>query len=176
MFVLLQAAARVEQTNKQCHHHWESELSGESIPIRLLQKNISQCCQFYVVPILTCLKQAAGIKHEFLNKPTPKKKNNTDCATCHLRGTSTRTKQKSVTFTNSFLIPGLLFLLALLFEIKMDVDAGRILLGGGVEKNNKQINNSHGCYFMNLRPGWRELMRALTGRVLQINGQAGAAV
>lgn len=53
------------------------------------------------------------------------------------------------------------------------MDARRILLEA---KNNKQINNRHGRYYMNLHPGWRALMHALTGRVLQINGQAGAPV
>lgn len=84
-----------------------------------------------------------------------------------------KNKTKTIAFTNCSVLPGLLFLLALLFEIKMN-GCREDIVGG--EKNNKQINNSHGGYYMNLRPGWRELMRALTGRVLQINGQAGAAV
>lgn len=103
----------------------------------------------------------------------PAQKNNTQCAICHLCGASKRRRKKNPSHSQTAFLNQVYYLCSLCYLKSKWMDAGRILLGA---KNNKQINNRHGCYYMNLRPGWRALMRALTGRVLQINGQAGAPV
>lgn len=63
------------------------------------------------------MKYAAGIKHELLRN---QHKKIIPTVLFVIYVAHQKQKKKHITFTNSFLKPGLLFLLALLFEIKMN--------------------------------------------------------
>lgn len=93
---------------------------------------------FTTLPVLCCsrpdLFEVRGW-HKTWIVEKPAQKNNTQRAICHLCGASKR-KKKNITFTNSFLKPGLLFLLALLFEIKMN-GCREDIVGGEKQWTNK---------------------------------------